>query len=229
MRWFAPLFGGIVALALGVGLWAVVAYFMGCEVGWMAWAVGALAGFGAWFGAGMTEARLEGMPRIVLAVGLAMVGMLGGKFVGAWVHVDRAFELKMVQLQEQSYNEEYFIALVAKAVMAQAATRGIDIDYRNGKTEADAAEQADFDPVVWRVARERWGQMTSDERTAIKQRQHQAQVAYFADLRSTDVQRLLSKSFGFIDIVFIFLGIVSAYRIVCVDREQEGGAVPVPA
>jgi hypothetical protein len=43
---FSALVGGLVAGAIGAGIWAVIAYFTGFELGWIAWGVGLLVGVG---------------------------------------------------------------------------------------------------------------------------------------------------------------------------------------
>jgi hypothetical protein len=67
---------GLVAGAIGAGIWAVIAYFTGFELGWIAWGVGLLVGVGVAIGN-----KGEGsVPAGVLAAVLAILSVVGGKY-----------------------------------------------------------------------------------------------------------------------------------------------------
>lgn len=71
------LIGGVVGGGIGAAIWAAIAYFAGVEVGWIAWAVGGLAGAGSSIGARGHAGTTTGG----LAAAAAVLAILAGKFV----------------------------------------------------------------------------------------------------------------------------------------------------
>lgn len=76
--------GAGIGAALGAVLWTVVVYLTGWEVGYVAWAVGGLAGGGALLGSRGTAGDLTG----VVAAAFALVAIAAGKYysVTMWLH-----------------------------------------------------------------------------------------------------------------------------------------------
>jgi hypothetical protein len=79
---------GAVGALVGAGIWAVVAMLANAEVGYIAWGIGALAGFGVVLGARPSR----GQPYQVTAVVCALVGLAVGKYFGWALAISQAFE-----------------------------------------------------------------------------------------------------------------------------------------
>lgn len=69
--------GGLVAAVIAGAIWGLITVVTGYEIGWVAWGVGILAGYGA-----VVFARGQrGVPLQLVAVGAAMLGVAIGKYV----------------------------------------------------------------------------------------------------------------------------------------------------
>ncbi len=78
------IFGAVVAGLIGAGIWTGIAYGTGYEIGWIAWGVGALVGFGALIGA-----RREASPMLGgIAVIVAILALLAGKYITIELFID---------------------------------------------------------------------------------------------------------------------------------------------
>src|SRR5436190_11991087 len=71
------LVGGLVGGGVGAAIWAAIAYFAQVEIGWIAWAVGGLAGAGCSIGARGSAGVSSGG----LAAAIAVVAIMAGKFI----------------------------------------------------------------------------------------------------------------------------------------------------
>ncbi len=75
---FLPaLLGGAFAAALGGLGWGLIVRFTGYEIGWVAWGIGLLAGFGVLISAG----GRKGVPLQFVAVASAVLGIAVGKYL----------------------------------------------------------------------------------------------------------------------------------------------------
>lgn len=83
----AAVFGAVGAL-IGAAIWAAVIKWTNYEVGYIAWAVGALAGFGVVLGARPSRGR----PYQITAVACALGGLVIGKYWGFAIQVAEAYE-----------------------------------------------------------------------------------------------------------------------------------------
>ncbi len=68
--------GGVAGAAVGGFIWGLIAVGTGYEIGWIAWGVGLLAGFGVLLFAG----GRRGTPLQLVAVAAAVLGILIGKY-----------------------------------------------------------------------------------------------------------------------------------------------------
>jgi hypothetical protein len=75
---------GAIGGAVGAGIWAAVGYFSHYEVGWIAWGVGVLVGFGVRLAADDADGTTPG----VIAAGLAIAAVLAGKYLVVSLVID---------------------------------------------------------------------------------------------------------------------------------------------
>lgn len=68
--------GGLIGGVLGTAVWAAIAYFAHAEVGWIAWGIGFVVGFGVRFMSAEEQGFMPGMIAVVIAV----VSVLAGKY-----------------------------------------------------------------------------------------------------------------------------------------------------
>ena len=98
ISYIGAIIGGIIGAAIGGAIWAGVAIIGDVEIGFLAILVGALAGLGVNFGSG----RVGGLPYQIIAVILATVGIMIGKYITVFHFV----QLGVVQeFGQEAWNE----------------------------------------------------------------------------------------------------------------------------
>jgi phosphate/sulfate permease len=90
-----PLVGAGIGGVLGAFLWAVIVWTTNYEIGYVAWAVGGLVGFGSALlgGSGQTNGVICGV--------IALLSILGGKFAIAYTTAESAKEKALVSAYKE--------------------------------------------------------------------------------------------------------------------------------
>ncbi len=105
------LVAGVVAGVIGAALWAIIAAVTGYEIGWLAWGIGAAVGAGVAWGS-------EGSPVTGgMAVAIAVLAILAGKFITMEVITNKIDSAKD-GIYQQLDNEEYLISWLADEAAA---------------------------------------------------------------------------------------------------------------
>ena len=81
------LLAGVVAASVGGAVWVALAYFLGVEVGYIAWGIGFLAGVGVRWAAGENGGFLPGAAAVIAAVAVVAFS----KYMAVSVAMDAAF------------------------------------------------------------------------------------------------------------------------------------------
>ena len=89
------LLGGLIGATIGAALWATLTYFTGMEFGLVAWAVGALTGFGV-----AKASRQEHFLYGLLAVVLALLAIIVGRTIAIRLYFDKEMT-KLAQAQDE--------------------------------------------------------------------------------------------------------------------------------
>lgn len=208
--------GAIVAGLIGAGIWAGIAYGTGYEIGWIAWGVGALVGFGA-----ITGARSEASPQLgAAAVVVALLSLLAGKYVTIELYLDKEIGDGSALLQEAIDgldNSEYLISYVADEVAYEFAEEGKDVQWPVGVDPDYASESWEYPEDVWAEAELRWNAMSVEDQAQYRQGiEDEIRVNFSENLdsmRSEASSQGFIQSFGLFDILFFVLAIGTAYRI----------------
>lgn len=205
----APAIALPVALAcggafLGALIWAGIAYATGMEIGYVAWAVGGLAGGGMLLGGG------RGVGHAGIAAVLALVGIFGGKYYGTSLLIEHELgKLEDMMLSREAFDQ-----------MRTQAQRLAD------ETAAPTGEMA-------AVLEDGVGGQLSQEEVWEMQEMLAAQAAQFARMLQTDytyemwrdemqqeirtdvsVWAFVQENFDFLDMIFILLGLSTAFGVV---------------
>jgi hypothetical protein len=73
--------GGSIGGVLGMLAWGGIIYAADREIGWVAWGIGALVGFGVAVAAGDNGGELSG----IIAVAISLLSIFAGKVFGVWL------------------------------------------------------------------------------------------------------------------------------------------------
>ncbi|UCG89211.1 MAG: hypothetical protein JSW71_12000 [Gemmatimonadota bacterium] len=204
--------GGAVAGTIGALIWAGIAYFTGYELGWIAWAVGGMVGFGVLVGSARERTNSAG----VIAVVVAMAALLGGKYMT--VHLLLGDDSQITEAFVSGLqDDELVISYLADDVAAQFADEGKPVDWPVGVDPSQATTQVEYPPDVWAVAQGRWDAMSHTERE-----QFRAELETMVSANVTEAMEAIRGeltqvgfigSFGALDLIFFGLAVVTAYKV----------------
>lgn len=205
---FSAVIGGLVAGAIGAGIWAVIAYFTGFEIGWIAWVVGLLVGIGVALGN-----KNEGsVPAGVLAAVLAILSVVGGKYAMVRMVMPGENELVATSIAALA-DDEVVISYLADGVVQEFEQQGKTVSWPDGSMPLQASVEGDYPADIWAIAATRWDAMSSRQRDAYRAEVRsdiQTSAAAFRDMMS---QAGLLQTFGLMDIIFFMLAVVTAFKV----------------
>lgn len=197
------------AALVGTAVWAGIAIFAGREIGWVAWGIGALVGAACVAGSG------RGQVLAITAASIAVLAILGGKYVSAHVLVDRAID----RVVESQYTEKrYETARSAWTDFAKLPQHADDDQLGDFMLEHDINAtveefRAEIMPAISAIARNpptlvRWRAQGREEISG--------RVSTFEAFKG---------SFGMYDILFIILGCVTAFGLVMKASDADAEVV----
>ncbi len=230
---------GLAGALIGAAIWTAIAVATGYMIGYVAWGVGLLVGVLA------VKAGARGRTMAVTCALLALGGIAVGELLTVQIVYDREVEGFISEFAAENSDEDFYqetlvdardyAALVeAGANEDPAALSGFLLDHgydvelgESGMvTEASRAEWlADRAPHLVEVARdqpsfEQW----QDERTGMMRE-------VIATDRNSDILSLVVEELGPVDLLFAFLGIATAFRLVMaagVRRDPDEEEDPEP-
>lgn len=184
------LLGAIVGGVLGAGLWAALIYFLNLEFGLIAWVVGALVGFVSMAATG------KGLQNGIACAVIAALAIFGGKTLGIKAVTGKA-------LAESDAAEMYDSIVVLQDAYEQKVKSPDD-------HKVFIARQGLFDT-------ENTQQVTSEhlaifEETYVPALEGQS-FHEWVGLNSKGAAESAVKGFKPVDIVFLVLGVLTAFRI----------------
>lgn len=193
-----PLLLAAAGALVGALLWAGIARLLHVEIGYVAWAVGGLAGGGAVLGGGRTT-----MHAVAAAV-IALGGIVGGKVYGMHLLVDHQLTQLMGMVDRRVFDGMRRAAAEPVPAMPGGEVAGeVDDDEDSGLT-AEQLAQIEADQARMRA------RFTDPDYTYEQWRDEQLT----AMRSSIDLWALLREDLSAIDILFALLGISTAFGIV---------------
>ena len=209
MAGMQSLIGGLVGAAVGVVVWVLVGYITHFEVGWIAWAVGFLAGVGVRFG-GSRNGGDANFEQGALAAVLAIAAILTAKYIVfsllvAGQVVDSGNTLTSIIPQDA----DGIIAGYAEEAAAAALDRGETIAWPPGVTVETASAKRDYPPEIWQQAERRWQQL-GPQKQAEKIKMRQMLVA--ADPIETTGPSF-REEFSLFDLLWFALALMTALKV----------------
>ncbi len=214
--------GGLLGGALGAILWALVVHFTQYEIGWIAWAVGGMVGYGVALGNRGTAYAPK--PAGILAVVITLLAIAGGKFLAVQVAFLDDEEL-IEALLETTQRHEYTVSFLADEVVEDLSRSGRRIDWPPGVDPAQAVGRLEYPANVWDEAENRWAVMSEEERTAFR---GQVDATIRNNLREQLpmirpglMEEAFLGSFGAMDLLFFGLAVVTAFGLAAGTRKTK--------
>ena len=199
---------GIAVAILGAWLWRFIALTFGFELGLVAWLVGGAIGFCV----ALSGTRGENVG-IACAV-LASLAILGGKYLvatGFQTQIAAVFSEEIfADSLQYAYDEEVSLAerFISAKEQEDAGIRTFMVDY--GYSFADSSERvsdAEFSDFMTHSA----PRLTEIAETGMSFTDWQASMVDVTESYSS--WDIYTSSFGWLDALFLFLGVGTAYRL----------------
>ena len=158
------LVGGLIGGLIGAAIWVAIGYFAKAEVGYVAWGIGLLVGLGVRFAAASDDQDPSPAQGILAAV-LALVTILGAKYVVVELLVNDAMATEMTALDVQ-FDENDMIVGYADEIVAAKSEAGEQLQWPEGKDVDVAEAESDYPPGIWPQAEEKWNALSEEEQKA---------------------------------------------------------------
>lgn len=200
------LIGGLIGGILGTAVWAAIAYFANAEVGWIAWGIGFVVGFGVRFMADEDQGLLPG----IIAVGIAIVSVLAGKYLAVEMSV-RDFSGQFAQMSQVTEND--MLVEISDEIVGEWQQQGKPAVFPAGMTIDEADEPHEYPVGVWDEAKSRWAALGAGEQKKRMDEQAAMNQALTGALEGVLKQQGFLASFSPFDILWFFLAAGTAFRI----------------
>lgn len=204
--------GGLVAGVIGALVWAGIAVGLSLEIGWIAWAIGGLVGFGVALG----NRGAGGTATGILAVVFSAMSILAGKYAAVQMTMPDAEEIVEMYVSNLD-NEEFLLSYVADDVAREFSAAGRRLNWPPGVDPENAATQAEYPADVWKEAVIRWDGLTKEGKEQFRDAREQelrANVqAAMPEIRAAAAEEGFFGSFGGLDLLFFGLAMLTAFKI----------------
>lgn len=223
---FPAFIGGAIGGLVGAAVWAAVAFFFQYEIGWIAWGIGILVGFGVAVGNRGQTSRVAGF----LAGALAVLSIAVGKYAAVRLLMPD-LEGMMAQAVEWTQSDEFMTTSVAFDLIQEKEAAGQNVAWPAGVQPEFAETAEDFPPGIWAAASASWDRMTEEERAQYREQKLWDYQSGLDGFRAQIANASYLDAFGAMDLLFVGLAIMTAVRIAGRQREDEpvaaaGAAVP---
>lgn len=202
---------------LGAAIWAAIAYFANFEIGWIAWIIGGMVGFGAAY----ASPDEPSVPRGLIAAVIALASIFAGKLATVHFVVDKVVaesgvgDIDAYRARVLSEDPDYPVAVIADAIAVERMDRGETINWPNGSSYEYAIEKQDFPQDIWSDATRRWNAMSSPEKEDYLD-EHFAYIQSVAasfEPSVSDMSALVFDALGPLDALFAVLAVITAFSV----------------
>lgn len=208
MRYIGALIGAAVGGLVGAAIWAAVAFYTNFEIGWIAWGIGVLAGFGAMAGAkGEGDLATGGLAAIAALAGVGL-----GKFGAIHFAVDKEMNSPAFQAH-LNVTDEDMIVVYADQVVEEWETANKAVNWPQNVIPEEAQAEADYPKPVWAEAKKRWTGLNASEQETARNEQTDYRKQMTEFVRASIKGEAFKESFGPFDILWAVLALASAFGI----------------
>lgn len=205
MKSFGWIITGLLAAAVGAGIWAALAYFVHFELGWLAWGIGVMVGVAV----AATAQERAGVMTGVGAAAIALAGIIGGKYIAIRVEVaDYVSESGWAEV-----TDEVVISYIADEIAKARIDAGESIEWPTEFGLGEAIEEADYPTDIWTEASGRWELADDAWRTQYREYVEYTYKRSLSQNSADASEQVLLESIDIIDLVFFLLAVVSAWKI----------------
>ncbi len=198
--------GGLVGGGIGAVIWALVAWKLHSELGWIAWLVGVLAGGGVALVARGNTGMFTGIVAAVCA--LTCVG--AGKYMAISMVVDQL----VAQLPVSGpLSDEDVQMHLAGQITDEWESAGKELKWPNGEPPEDVEGPDDLPPALWAETTARWKAATPQWQADYRSQAQTEVAAELETLKQVVKEDAFKQSFGLFDILWLFLALGSAFKI----------------
>ena len=199
--------GAAMSAVIGAFIWGGITYFTNYEVGWVAWGIGGLIGFAsAMFGG-------EGFTNGALCAILALLSIFGGKMLAVKFFVEKQIssefteEVTMELYKDQIKSAEKFAKLTSKDQYPQFMLQYGFTESENlaGITQQETQDFQEFEIPELRAF--------SDNPPPYSEWEKPFESYASGILGPSFLASSAMESLGLFDILFAFLGLITAFKI----------------
>lgn len=209
------LFCGII----GASIWAGITHFTGYEIGWVAWGIGGLVGFGFIF-----ASRRSGALYGFIASIITILSILGGKFAYTDLIIGEEMGSKTDFIENglsEFLNDELVLSYVSDEIIAELESNGETVEWPPDVDPEVADEEADYPPNIWAQAITRWNEMSAEDQHMYRDdiaelTRQNLNEQYFESYKNTYL-----AMFEPLDLLFLGLGVVTSYQIAARGRKKK--------
>lgn len=206
------LLGGLIGGVIGALVWTAVVVFTGYEVGYVAWGIGGLVGFGVQRFCGKQNlTRNHGFA----AAAVALLSIVTAKYLVADVSVG-LFERGIGAMEFES---DEMIAFLAEDLIENVEANGKSVERPEVADDADVEVSAYYPPHIWKTASAMWNEASEEEKEMMISKEKEM-IAASAGLESLmvagqtgDVTEEVMESFSLFDLLWMGLATVTAYQM----------------
>jgi hypothetical protein len=222
MNVFNGAIGAAIGGLIGTVIWAAVSYFLNVEVGYIAWAIGGLVGFGSAIGT-----KGGSSTSAIIAVIITIVAICAGKYIAVYLAMSGATASMTASSAELT--DEFWTSLIADEICEEKEQRGETLNWPANANREAPEKRTDYPADVWREATAHWNAMDPAERQQWKESYLKDLNEMFRGMQGQLTFQAFLSSFNMIDIIFFVLAIITAWNLAARDVVSQKSAEPPPA
>ncbi len=203
--------GGMIGGLLGAAIWAGISWGLNVEIGWVAWGIGGLVGFGANFGAKGTSPVLG-----ILAVIITCLALVGGKYAAVHLAISSEVGSASQVIDEaiaELQNEELMISYMADGIVVERQMENKSINWPANVDPYEANTQADYPADIWKEADAQWQAKTPTEKEEYREELAEDITTNINQAFDDVAAESFMASFGIMDLIFFGLAIFTAFKM----------------
>ena len=193
---------GFVAGVIGALVWAGIAVVGNVEIGWIAIGIGFLVGIGTSFGS-----KGGGIAPALIAALITVASIAGGKYFTV-----KYFSMQMDTQMQEFTEDDAIVNLILEGPESDLKMFEKLPAVSQANFEDDIVSN-DFHPKVWAYGKEKWDAMTEAEQLDYMELKKEERAMLINQLKDGIEAEGFRNAWGPMDILFIVIGVVTAFQI----------------
>jgi hypothetical protein len=205
------LIGGIIGGAIGVLAWVLIGYYAHYEIGWIAWGIGFLTGFGVRYAD--FQADSEGsVGKGVMAAALAVGAIVVAKYLVLLLLIGQAGAPIQDAIANAPMDDETMVKWLTNEAIGEMDKQGKPVPWPPGVTAETAEKKSDYPPDIWQQAETKWKDMGAEGQENYR-RQRKEQLQILADTLMAEMRPNIIDTLSPWDALWFFLAVATAFKI----------------